>query len=117
MLRPETAGRITEGVFVSVFLGVIGILPALIGGFIARSRRASWAIIAAGAVYLLAFLPWAMLDRSAEWLFGTPPGIVCVTCGSALLATRHRGWWFALALVSPVVGFVGGIAILGMITK
>ena len=112
MVSPNTAGNITEGVIGSFFGGVLGLFPALIGGFIARSRPAVWGIIAAGGVYLLAFLPWILADSSKEWLFGMPPGIICVTAGSALLATRHRGWWLALAVVAPIIACVGTVVIL-----
>ena len=110
--RPETAGRVTEGVIISIALGVLGLLPAAIGGFFARSRAIAWGIIIAGAIYLLAFVPWAVQVPSGhEWLTALPPGAVCVMCGCSLLTTRHRGWWFAASFGIPVIIVVSAVGI------
>ena len=114
IVRPQTAGRVTEGVIVSVALGILGLLPAAIGGFFSRSKAVAWGIIIAGAVYLLAFIPWVILGNN-EWLFALLPGAWCLVNGFALLTTRHRGWWFAAVFALPIAVIAGTAGISALI--
>ena len=112
IVHPETAGRVTEGVIISVALGVLGLLLATIGGFFSKSRAVAWGVIITGAVYLLAFVPWAIRVPSGhEWIAALPPGVWCLICGFVLLAKRHRGWWLVTVLGAPVIIVVCAVVI------
>lgn len=99
---PETAGRVTEGVIVSVILGILGFLLAMIAGFLAKNRRVSLGIIIAGGVYTLAFVPWILLGNT-EWVSALFPGVLCIIGGFVMLAKRHSGWRIRLRYVIATI--------------
>jgi hypothetical protein len=105
IVDPINAGHVTEGVIVTFLLGVPGVLLALIGGLLSRSKLAACGIIVAGAIYILSFAGW-ILDGNNEWVPAFPPGVICVTCGCALLMKRRRGWWFLGTIVFNIVIFL-----------
>jgi hypothetical protein len=101
---------VTEGVIVSITLGILGFLVAMIAGFPVKNRLVSWGTIIAGGIYIFAFVPWILLGNT-EWVSALFPGILCIIGGCVLLASRHRGWWFAAVLVVPIVITAGAVGI------
>jgi hypothetical protein len=111
---PETAGRVTEGIIVSVILGILGFLLAMIAGFFSNNRRVSLGIIIAGVIYLLAFIPWILLGNN-EWVLALFPSVLCIIGGFVLKVSRYRGWWFAAVFVVPVVIVAGAAGIYSLL--